>query len=417
MKLAASSILYALIIIVVLALTSTALITLSSYQKMLFERDGLQERLSRHAVSGMELLLKSRETIGKQPMLLPLGRYLEDTILLSSEPWGMFDLVNVRVWRHTVWREEEVSLTALIGLSPDSIGQAALYLPDNAQPLSLVGDSHLRGTAYLSQKGVKAGMVDTRGFSGIHLLEGDERRSGRNMPLVDTSRISTLQAFKSKLARGQSKLTASTIVPFDSAAMRMTGKTIRLDGQYLEGKIVVVADSLIRVGKTAHLKDILLFAPVIQIDSGFIGIIQAFASNNIIVGDNVTLPYPSALVVLGNRRVAVQGMLTIGERCSVGGLVFSWGDGARRELLPKVFIGKGTVIMGQVYADGWLDLKGTVNGNVSCRNFLLQTPTSIYENHLLDATIDASKRPPYFIGSMLIGDGNVKKGLVKWLRN
>lgn len=417
MKLAASSILYALIIIVVLALTSTALITLSSYQKMLFERDGLAERLSRHAVSGMELLLNSRKAIGIQPLLLPLGKNLEDTILLSSEPWGVFDLTNVRVWHHTTWRKEEVSLTGLVGLSPDSIGQAALYLPDNAQALSLVGNSRLRGTAYLPSKGIKIGIVDTRGFSGTHLLEGTEQRSSSFMPMVDTTRIRDLQAISKKQGTAQGKMPAYMTASFDSSTVRITGKIIRLDGQHLDGKIVVVADSLIRVGKTAHLKDVLLFAPVIQIDSGFVGAIQAFASSNIVVGDHVTLPYPSALVVLGNRRFAVQGLLTIGERCSVNGLIFSWGDGTRRELLPKVFIGRETVVMGQVYADGWLDLKGTVNGNVSCRNFLLQTPTSIYENHLMDATIDASKRTPYFIGSMLIGDDGMKKGLVKWLRN
>jgi hypothetical protein len=416
MKLQASSLLYVLIIIVVLALTSTALITLSGYQKMLFERDGLQALLHRQAVAGMAMLLNSGPHADRQPMLIPLGKDLEDTLSLALEAWGAFDLANVNVWHHTAWRREQVSLTGLVGLVPDSIGQAALYLPDHAQALSLVGHSRLRGAAYLPRGSIRSGMVDTRGFSGIRLLEGIERRSGRYLPPIDTARIRVLQAVSMLKTKGIGKVPPSAYAPFDSLAMRLTGRIVRLDGQHLEGKIIVVADSLIRVGRAAQLKDILLFAPVIQIDSGFAGSIQAFATSSIKLGNGVTLSYPSVLAVLGDRKMGIPGSLTIGERCTVEGMVLAWGDGTRKELLPKTNIGKGTVIMGQVYADGWLDLKGTVHGNVTCRDFLLQTPTSIYENHIMDATIDISKRTLFFVGTMFIGDRKTKKGLVKWLR-
>jgi hypothetical protein len=42
------------------------------------------------------------------------------------------------------------------------------------------------------------------------------------------------------------------------------------------------------------------------------------------------------------------------------------------------------------------------------------TPSSVYENHLLNATIDVSKLSKHYVGINLVQESKIKK-VVKWL--
>jgi hypothetical protein len=73
-----------------------------------------------------------------------------------------------------------------------------------------------------------------------------------------------------------------------------------------------------------------------------------------------------------------------------------------------------SVVIGQLYSTGYAEVKGNVYGSVMCSDFILQTPSSIYENHLLNAGIDQQALPGYYTGINLIKT-NVSKRIVKWL--
>ena len=59
-------------------------------------------------------------------------------------------------------------------------------------------------------------------------------------------------------------------------------------------------------------------------------------------------------------------------------------------------------------------MKGQVHGSLYTDKFLLSTPSSVYENHLLNATIDASALPASFVGVGLLNTNSEKK-VVAWL--
>ncbi len=79
-----------------------------------------------------------------------------------------------------------------------------------------------------------------------------------------------------------------------------------------------------------------------------------------------------------------------------------------------ITIEKEALLTGQLYADGFVDIKGEVRGTIWCNKFLLKTNSSVYENHLLDAIIDRSKLSAYYVGSGIIASGKTKK-IIKWL--
>ena len=61
-----------------------------------------------------------------------------------------------------------------------------------------------------------------------------------------------------------------------------------------------------------------------------------------------------------------------------------------------------------------MDFKGKVYGALSCDHFLLTTPSSVYENHLLNAEIDPSLLSADFVGGDTHTE-NSKRDIVKWL--
>ena len=61
-----------------------------------------------------------------------------------------------------------------------------------------------------------------------------------------------------------------------------------------------------------------------------------------------------------------------------------------------------------------IELKGDVWGSVYCDKFILSTSSSVYENHLLDATIDFSRLSKHYVGINVLDDAANKK-VIKWL--
>ncbi len=63
---------------------------------------------------------------------------------------------------------------------------------------------------------------------------------------------------------------------------------------------------------------------------------------------------------------------------------------------------KETELYSQIYSNGYVELKGSVFGSVVCAKFSLRSNSSLYDNHLLNATIDISKLPKDFVGFRLL---------------
>ena len=72
------------------------------------------------------------------------------------------------------------------------------------------------------------------------------------------------------------------------------------------------------------------------------------------------------------------------------------------------------MIKGQLFVNGTIDLKGSIHGNVTTKSFTLRTAASIYDNHLLNATIDATKLSTYYLNPLFF-KGTKPNKIVKWL--
>ena len=67
-----------------------------------------------------------------------------------------------------------------------------------------------------------------------------------------------------------------------------------------------------------------------------------------------------------------------------------------------------------VYTNGYLDFQASVTGLVVANSFLLVTPSSVYEGHILNGEANRKNLSDYFISGLVL-EGKRKKSIAKWL--
>lgn len=413
-QLPARALMYTLLISLLIALISAALIKLSYTQGLLHENDWNRERLIRNVESGMQLILAAPKD---ENLRLDFDLYNKgnDSVFLSKTPWGAWDLAKSTAIIHQGIYTDSLHKTALLAYSLPRAFDAALNLGQSNVPLGLCGETRIIGTAYLPRMGVKRVYVNGKSYQGDRLIYGEEKQSNSRLPSLDEKRLShILEMFK--LLPNSDQLANPTNIPFSEQALVIRQTNLYLDNINLGGQLILVADSLIHFGAGCVAQDIIAIAPKIHFSEGFQGQLQAFAKKELKVEANCQLSYPSILGLIyePKKEDKVAPAIEIQEGSSIEGLVFL-NSRAYAYRKPLITIADSAWIQGIVHTNGRLDLKGTVYGNVSCERFSLKTASALYENYLLDATINRSRLSPHYLSTALFSVGNAKTQILKCL--
>jgi len=118
--------------------------------------------------------------------------------------------------------------------------------------------------------------------------------------------------------------------------------------------------------------------------------------DSIYLDDKVNLNHPSSITLLKTAASKEKPRITISSGSFVHGNILihdinKVGDDAMLE------IGEGTIVEGMIYADGLVEHKGMIKGNISLKSFFLKTPSTIYDNYLFNAVINREELSPYFL--------------------
>lgn len=378
-----------------------------------------KQRVERNAMSGIALLLSSTDVpASDSKKTVDLFGRGNDSVLLSKKSWGAFEmLVSEGVSVH-----HRFSQIALAGNDLGGDSAMALYLADMDRPLSLCGKTEIRGTCFLPKAGVKRAYIEGQNFVGSDLINGPVNASNRNVMEVSKDLIRNIERIFNKEFVESDSVVKADEVGISSLTQTFAGRSVyyyatsavRLDTNKLSGNIVIVSDREIFISANAMLQDVIICAPKVSIDKKFSGTLQVFASDSIIVGEECHLNYPSVLGIVRQARSCDNAAIVLKEGSEVSGMVFAYQEKFDNRKQVKLSLDKNSSVMGYVYSNGLLDLKGSVYGSVMCSKFILSTPSSVYENHLLNAVIDRTKLSKHFVGSSLTSATDNRK-VVKWL--
>lgn len=389
------------------------------YHKLYIDVSLQREKLKADALSGINYFLCSPKVIAiNETQNLQLYNDENSSVEITRKKWGVFDLIISKA----VWQKHSYSMVAITGDNFSETDKIALYLADRNKPLGVCGDTKIKGTCYLPKAGVEPTYIEGKNFTGKEMINGTKKISEKIMPIFDDIKeYYSIVKERKFLAESDSVIEYSDFIS-DTLVNSFLNKTIllysvndiKLENKFLKGNIKVVSEKSVKIAKLNELQDIIVVAPYVNFNKGFSGRLQAYASDSLSVDDEVEINYPSVLGVLVTRTDTIQPYILIKQKAKVAGLVFLYSETTPAVLKPYIKIDKDALICGQLISSCDIQLQGTVQGSVYCNRFILKTPSSYYENNLLDAVVDFTELPKEYVG-ICAGDNHTQKKIVKWL--
>jgi hypothetical protein len=416
----AASLFYATVISLIIAIISSSLLLFSFFnnqEKLIYSN---QERIYRNVISGIRLIMASDTLLSEdQKSIIDLFGNKADSVALQSIAWGGFKVALSIAYSGN----KKCNKAAIYGIVPDTINKSALYLVDNGKPLTLCGKTFIKGTCYLPKAGIKRGYIEGKNFEGDELVYGLIKQSNKALPVVSKKIIERLKSVYTKKGfQDDSVINYTGGISNDSLTNSFFSKTIAIyshdkiiinSGEFCSGNIIIHSDTEIEVEQHCKMQDIILTAPIVKIKDSFTGNIQVFASDSICIGAKCVLQYPSLLTILKEKINNSNSVIKMEPGSSISGNIFAYNGMQSTQTQVLVCINEKDTVIGSIYSNGNVDLKGLVYGNITCNQIMLKTTNSEYEGYLMDATIDCTKLSKYFVYADLLPAK--KKSIVKWV--
>jgi len=418
-RIKAFAMIYSIVVLIFISIICSSFIMLMYYHKLYVDVSLQREKLKADALSGINYFLCSPSIVAdNETKTIELFDDENNKVELTRKKWGIFDLILSKA----LWQKHSYSMVAITGDNFSGTDKVALYLTDRNKPLGLCGDTKIKGTCYLPKAGVERTYIEGENFIGSELISGTKMISDKKLPVFNE-----IKDFYAAVKAGKYYSDVDSVIEYenfhgDTIVNSFIGKTIvlysandiNLDKKFLKGNIKVVSGKSVKVTKANELQDIIIFAPYINFSKEFSGRLQAYAGDSLSVDDETELNYPSVLGLIDTRTDTIQPYILMKQKSKIAGLVFLYSETTPAVLKPYVKINKDALVCGQLISSSDIQLQGTVNGSVYCNRFILKTPSSYYENDLLDAMIDYTKLPKEFVGFSARDTSGMKK-IVKWL--
>ncbi len=413
-KLNAGALQLTLFIIVVIALLLAAFVLIIN----MHHRFDIQTQFVKNTIENSNKGIKHALSTNFETTILKDDDNTNVISVLSKTHWGLFE----KVHSTSTIKTNTFDRIALIGSKQSKFKRTTLYVEDNNKPLVLVGNTEIKGVAYLPKRGVKAGTIAGESYYGSQLIYGAIKESSE-LPKLHTTSLNYLK----QLRRIDQDVPQDAFLIIDRVRSHknsfleptkfiVSNTTINLSEIRLIGNIIVKSKTRIIVNNTAELKDVILLAPEIIIKNNVKGVFQAIASKTIAVENNVMLNYPSALVIFKEEQlentINKEYKISIASNSIVKGSVVSIIPKKPSNFKPQISINKDATVIGEVYCNQNIELLGEVKGTVFTANFIANQSGSIYQNHLYNAKINVNDLSSHYSG-LLFQDS--KKEVAKWL--
>ncbi len=413
----AGALYYAILISLVISVICTLMIGLAFMSRSYFIHSDKRERVLDNSKSGIEYMLSKSSSISDGDTEIDLFGNDEDTVRMKRRNWGLFQVL----YASAKFKRARFSRTAMLGYSTSFFDSLAIYLEDRNRPLLLSGTALLKGNLFLSPKGIDRAYIEGQNYSRNELFYGKMKKSKMKLPKLEIDYLKYWgKYFEMNIGEMDSLKDISEISnfkgthPFSKKTLIYHSENpIALKDLNLKGNVMIYSEKEIVVSNSAILDQVILIAPKIELTESCKSSLHLIASDSILIGENCKINYPSSLLLLKNE--AGNSFAHISDKAQFKGniLVLEKQTNKRNNFI-SLEIAKEAHVLGQVYCQGNFELNGSLKGSVFTTNFLLATPSGIYENHILNGEVDGTKLDLNY-GGVLFSDFYGESKVIKWL--
>lgn len=375
-KIKAGALTYAISIVLLLSLLSSALLFINNVHKQLASNCLIKEHLVFDNFLALQIGAESNQTF--------IQHISGDTSIITKKKWGVLEAITVKTFSKNLSIEKTAIVGKMYSLPPN-----ALYINDLNQPIFVGGESYFKGNFQIPKKGFERSTVMGKTTTSPTLYEGKLGVSKNQLPDLND---------EYKNPDFLKNITNANIIPYfktDSIFSFKENTTIIENisvleiTNNLEGNVIVHSFDSILVKKEAHLENVILIAPIVVFENGFRGSVQVLASERIVCEDSVNLLYPSVLIL--NERTNTDEfnqnhIILIGNNSKIlGGVLLLMQQ--PNYITPVQLSIKGGLIYGFVYNEGNTELQGKISGFLYTNNTYVHTPTYHQNSCFVDAII------------------------------
>lgn len=405
---------YTIFVSIVTAILCSLMIVMAYMNRSFFIQTDIYDKAKDNALSGIAIGMGLEQTEDYEEWLEMYGDGA-DSVLVKKRKWGLYEVIHSSAQINRV----NHSKTSIIGYKSTESRTTALWLSDRNRPLQLSGSALLKGDCVLPKKRVDRAYIEGSNYNRKELVFGKTSDSKSQLPIIENKPEEYWLRYFDKNVGPQDSLVDLSKAPqrlqhsfSKKTVIYYSVERVNINSYNLSGNMMLISSENITVSSSARLEQVILVAPTITIQKGFKGSLHAIASDTLII-EGGQFSYPSSCLMIAKSKDIPY--LKVSKGTDFRGCLASFEQRkTRRNNNVAVEIEEGAEINGAVYCQGNFELMGKVNGNVFTNNFLLTTPSGIYENHLLNGQIDRSKLDENFATFPLEGFANKSEPIV-WL--
>ncbi|QKJ31052.1 hypothetical protein HQ865_15250 [Mucilaginibacter mali] len=413
----ASALYIVIVIALVIGVICATLVASAYFYRIQHAREARYNLLQNNVGSAVNYLLAGH-TEWDTPKKISLFGKDNDSVQIEKKLWGVYDMGIVRAFIQSDTLYKVFTMAHPV----DSAKWAVLYLIDEDRSLSVSGKTMINGNAFVPKSGIRTAYVENKPYSGDkRIITGHQYNSDKQLPPLKQDRLQLLNKFQTDKHPNDSLLLKDDSVygSFLKATrfIQLKKRPYTLQNIKLEGNIVILSDTLITVDSTALLKNVIVFARAIVVKSGFKGNCQLFASDSVSIGRRCRFDYPSCAGIIRLNESKGQEILRLSDQSSFSGLLFTYEQKSRPQMLPFIELGKNTTVSGQIYAQGTLGLHDgvVVNGSAFTSRFFYQSTYTRYENYLINTKLDMAGLSRYYLAPDVVPVTRNPQKIMQWL--
>ena len=299
----------------------------------------------------------------------------------------------------------------------------SLMVPNNGRTLYIAGKAELSETVYTSGGGIRSSSIGgtNSNFSSKQIGQLNIKKSEEELPQIATDLKQHLRKLVDDRLWSPQEFTqeqGSVVHSFSKPLKIIEFNEFKsLAAIQFIGNVWIRSTFPIEIQASAIIKDVLITAPEITIEDGFIGQFQAIASKSIHVGKNCSLQYPSVLWVKELDSISPnigRPRISIGSNSNVLGYVgYEQNNSDENQRVPDLYIEDQATVYGQVYVMGNTELKGEIHGSLYTKDIVAYHQGVLYKNHLFNGKILIDERVSEFVDFRW--ENPQKQKIMQWL--
>lgn len=325
----------AMVISVLLLLTVLALGSLWEADFLMFSRHRFEAMQRAHIEAGFTLYREHPEAVigalDADSTLLLYDSLPHSRIKIDRRPWGLYERVTIYGY------DGRIHSSRILGRRSAYSEDVSFFYRNAGTALTLTGKTRLKGQIRIPRRGLIYGRMGSVFFDGEKPPQAMIKDSDTELP-----------------------------DPEDDAVA-------------LVAELMERAEENIEIDSGFHSADTIIVGKKIRIKEGFVGALQAFATDSLNIEPGVVLEYPSGLYS--------ETYIGIGDGSEVNGYVIVAPDEEPDPKNANHRQSRLATVRGLLYVRGTAQFQGIVSGCVFLDKAVYYSSRGYYENMIYDATV------------------------------